>query len=803
MKIGGWNIQVKQTHYSKNRGRTLDMAQKLIKCSREICIERAVLFTESYRKTKGEVPVIRFAKAIVHLLEKMTIQIWDNEFIVGNRCSKYVGTPLYPEIRIDTLEEDYESYENRSAQKFFLSEDERKILFEDIFPYWKNEDQTVRDRFLGYITIEEREMIEKLIFIVDAELINGVGHFLPGHENVLKHGINGLIRKSEEKIKNLSSLNQNFDEELTFLKTLIIVYNGVREFIRRFSNLAHEKAKIEVKLERQNELYEISEICKNISENPPKSFKEALQLIYFTHLICGLEDGGFAISIGRLDQYLYSYYIKDKNEGKINPNEAQFLIECFFIKLSSLWNYLPTKGIVASEGPPIAENLSIGGVDRDGNDATNELSCLILDSYASLKTVQPTFSVRIHENTSDDFLVKVGEAIKSGASIALFNDEVIIKGLQNRGFTLGDAREYAPVGCVEPQHPYKSFGSTNSNQINIVKCLELALNSGIDMFTRRKYGVSENIEINSYEDLWNAFKNELNYFIKIMVSIMFSLDKAIAELTPKPFLSATIDDCIGKAVDITKGGAIYNFTGPQLIGFATVVDSLAVIKKMVFDDKLLQFEELVEMLKRNYKGIYQGRTGKEWREYFINKVPKFGNDNDYVDSIAVEVAKLFCDEISKHANYRGGIYNPGIYSTTFHLAFGMFTAASADGRKSRDFLSNGVGPSQGRDISGPTAILNSIKKLENELITNGTSLILAFHPNTFKNNMFVPLIKSFFQANGGLQIQFNVIGKEILCNAQQNPKNYQGLVVRIAGYSVLFAELSKRAQDDIIARTQF
>jgi formate C-acetyltransferase len=323
------------------------------------------------------------------------------------------------------------------------------------------------------------------------------------------------------------------------------------------------------------------------------------------------------------------------------------------------------------------------------------------------------------------------------------------------------------------------------------------------MITRKEYGLKNSKDITSYDDLWEEYKKQMKYFINYMVKTMYYLDKAISELVPQPFLSATIDNCVERGLDITKGGAIYNFTGPQLIGLATVVDSLAVIKKVVFEDKLLRFQDIVQMLAKNFRGVYQGKKGTEWREFFINKVSKFGNDDDYVDQIAVEVAKFYCDEISKYSNYRGGKFNPGIYSTTFHLAFGVFTGASADGRKKTEPLSNGIGPTSGMDKNGPTAILNSIKKLKNDLMTNGNSLILAFHPNALKLEILIPMIRTFFEPEGGYQIQFNIVGKRTLCEAQDNPDNYRGLVVRIAGYSVYFTELSKTAQDEIIARTEY
>ena len=794
------SIEKSYLNYSK---RTLDMKKKVISQKKEMCIERAVLITESYKKTKGENPIIRFAKAINYLLTNMTIKIWDDEYIIGNRTTKYVGTPLYPEIRVDSIEQDYDTYDTRPVQPLFLTDDEKRVIKEEIIPYWKNEEQTVQERFYSYLDSELKTKMETLVFVVDAEMTNGMGHFLPGHKNILKYGINGLIQKAEVQMSYFSNINAEDTRKSTFLQSVIIVYHGVKAFIQRFAKLSNEMAEKEPNLERKKELFEISEICQNISENPPNSFKEALQLIYFTHLICGLEDGGFAISIGRLDQLLYSYYVKDISEGIISTQEVQFLIECFFIKLTTLWNYMLSKGVIASEGPPITENLTIGGIDRNGNDATNKLSYLILDSYTNLKTVQPTFSIRIHENTSEDFLTKVSESIKSGTSISLLNDDVIIKGLKNRGFTLEDAREYAPIGCVEPQHPHKSLGSTNSNQLNVVKCLELALTNGIDIISRKQNSFINKKKITSFDDLWNAFIDNMKYFIKYMVLCMSKLDRAVAELSPQPFLSATIDDCIDRGLDITNGGAIYNFTGPQLIGLATVADSLAVIKKLIFEEKVLTLEDLIQMLKKNFKGTYQEKNGKIWREIFINKVPKFGNDDDYVDLIAANVVKIYCDEISSYTNYRGGRFNPGVYSTTLHLGFGIFTGASADGRLRGEPLSNGVGPTNGRDKNGPTAILNSVKKLPNELMTNGTSLIIAFHPNTLSLDKFPAFIRSFFEPDGGFQIQFNVIGKKTLYDAQKNPDEYLGLVVRIAGYSVLFTELSKIAQNEIIARTEY
>ena len=775
------------------------MKEKVVIAPHEICIERAKLVSESFKETKGEAPAIRFAKAMDQILTNMTIKIWDEEFIIGNRTTKLVGTALYPEVRIDSIEQDLDVYDTREIQRFLITDEDRHYIRNEIIPYWKNEEETVQERFNSYLNSELKDRILDLLYIIDTNMSSGNGHFFPGHENVLKGGLRGLIEKTKKQMK----LDNKDKKKMEFYESLIIILNGAKKYIQRFSNRAKEMAKQEKNPQRHKELLEISDTCRNISEKPPNSFKEALQLIYFTHVICGLEDGGFAISIGRLDQVLLPYFLNDLEKGKISREEVQFLFECFYLKLSTLWNYVLNKGIVAAEGPPIAENLTIGGLTREGKDATNELSFILLEAYNRLKTIQPAFSVRIHEKSPEELINKTGEAIKSGTSIALFNDQVMIPGLVNRGYHLEDAREYAPIGCVEPAHPYKTHGNTNATQVNIAKVLELTLNNGTDMFSRKTYGIENSKKIQSYQDLWNEFSMQLKYFIGKMVETMSYLERSISELNPQPFLSATISDCIERGRDITEGGAIYDFTTTQLIGLATVADSLAVIKKVVFEENLLPYDDLVKLLTKNYRGSFQDKKGAEWREYFINKIPKFGNDNDYVDSIAHDVAKLFCDEIAKFKNFRGGKYNPGIYSTTFHLALGVFTAASADGRKSRDPLSNGVGPTNGRDKNGPTAILNSIMKLENELMTNGNSAMLSFHPNTMKLEIFSSLIRTFFQRKGGFHIQFNVFGKEALCKAQENPEKYPGLVVRVAGYPVLFNELSRNAQDEIIAKTEY
>ncbi|TFF87541.1 MAG: hypothetical protein EU549_04550, partial [Promethearchaeota archaeon] len=394
------------------------MRDKLIKASFEICTERAKLITQFYKNTKESNPILRFSKAMRYILSNMTLKIWDDEFIIGNRCSKYKATPLYPEVRIDSIELDLDGYDTRAVQPLGLSIKEKTLLKNLVIPFWKNNAETIQERFISKLSPKLKNLMEKLVYIVDTELTNGIGHFFPGHENILTYGINGLYNKTLKKLSFLENMGDMDSDKINFLKSVLIELEGAKIFIERFAILSKEMAEKTDDESRREELREIAKICRRISENPPNSFKEALQLVYFNHLICGLEDGGFAISIGRLDQLLYRFYIEDKKSGKISDDEVLFLIQCFFIKLSTLWNYILSKGVIAGEGPPIAANVVIGGVDKEGNDATNKLSTIILEAYKKLKTVQPTFSVRIHRNTSQDFIKKIGDSIKNGTSIA-------------------------------------------------------------------------------------------------------------------------------------------------------------------------------------------------------------------------------------------------------------------------------------------------------------------------------------------------------------------------------------------------
>ncbi|MHA1298590.1 MAG: glycyl radical protein [Candidatus Helarchaeota archaeon] len=759
--------------------RTKQLKERLLNERNEICIERARLLTESYRKTEGEHPYIRFSKAFKNILENMTIFIQDDELIVGNRTSKPKGGPLYPEIRVDWIESDIDTISTRKTQPQFISEPDIRELKEEIIPYWK--DKTIRSKWIKSMSHDERLMKEltNVVFVSEVQMINGIGHLVLNHEKIIKRGLKNIIEEIKERKDYFKS--QNDLEKVSFLDAAIISAEAAILFAKRYSKLALNLAAKEHDEIRKAELEKIAEICNRVPENPASSFYEALQSLWFNQLLVQIEQGGVAISVGRMDKILYPYYKKDLENGKITPEQAQELIECFFIKMTEINNVLLTMGLIAGEGPPTAQNLIIGGIDEDGKDITSDLSYIILEAFGNIHTYQPNFSVRISKKTPLDFLKRVAQHIIQGKMMALFGDEVIIEAMRKKGFSEQDARDYGIAGCVEPNAPGMTFGSTNSNQFNAPLCLDIALKKLEDA--------------SSFEDILNAYKKEMEYYTKVMIDTMYHLDKTFAENIPSPYISINIDNCIENGKDVTQGGAKYNFTGPQLIGLASVADSLATIKKFVFDEPTFTLDEIKKILKKNF------RKNKDIQQMFINKAPKFGNDDDYVDTIAREIAKIYADEVSRHENYRGGHFNPGLYSTTFYLAFGSFLEATADGRRKGNPIANGVGASNNMDINGPTALIKSAAKIDQTELMNGTVLNMRFHPQAIEDKHLVDLVRTYFDL-GGSQIQFNVVSPEILRDAQEHPEDYKGLLVRIAGYSVLFTQLSKAAQNEIISRTE-
>jgi formate C-acetyltransferase len=856
-------------------GRTPRLKQRLLEAPFEVCAERAVLWTEAQRRTQGQPQVVRNARALEHLLTNMSIRIAPEELIVGNRTSKTRGAPLFPETKSFSIAAQLESYESRAIQPYRVGEAEKRALRE-ILPYWQG--RSAWDRAFALMPPDVQADVFKFIFTVEAEFANGIGHFIVGNGNLLAKGLAGIRAEAEGKLR--AGSGANHDRRRDFWSAAVIAANAAIAFAGRFAAEARRLAASESDPKRQAEFNEIAEVCDRVPADPPRTFREAIQAVWFNQLICQLECGGFAISPGRLDQLLYPFYRRDRAEGRITPAPAQELIECLYIKMSEVVNVLDTVVLPVTSGPPIAQSLTIAGIDRDGHDATQELSYLFLDAFDSIRTVSPNLAVRFHPQTPADFLRRVGDAVRRGAMMALFNDQVIVPALMQKGIPEPEARDYAIVGCVEPAAAGRTFGSTDANLVNLARCLELALHNGngldlvahrrelasrlnsyfrarknigaidfrgasdcsppfaserrvgsrravrahqimllkylILMRRRTRVGLADLYRIlrgrrlgpasgdaksfPSFDHVLAAFREQVAFAVDRMVAAMHYCDQAHAELKPTPFLSSTIDDCLAQGRDVTEGGARYNFTGPQAVGLADVADSLAAIQKLVFERKKVSMAQLLAALDRNFE------AGEPLRQMLLHQAPKFGNDEEEVDALARKAAAIYCQEVSRHKNFRGGPYSPGIYSMSAHIVFGILTGATPDGRKAWESLAAGVSPARGREQKGPTAVLRSAAQVDGTLLSNGCVLNMSMDPKLIQGEKnlekFAALNRAYFDL-GGLHVQYNIVDTETLKEAQRDPERHRGLVVRVAGYSALFTELDRATQDDIITRTRY
>lgn len=770
---------------------------RIIDAPQEVCIERARYLTQAMKSRWEEHPLTRMSYALEHILSNISINIRDDEIIAGCRTSKLKGAPLFPENKSRWIEGDLENFDKRILQRALITDAEKKELSETILPFWKG--KTVEELFEASLPPDVAEDMDKYIFTMMLEITYGIGHFTMNYSRVLNEGLEGIIQTISSR-KNLLPDDAAHQDQHRLYDAMIRCCNAAIIFAKRHAEYARELAWHEKDPSRANELYEIARICEKVPRFPAETFHEAVQSLYFIHLIAQIESGGNSVSIGRIDQILYPFYKTDLDTGRITPEYAKMLLCMLFIKTNEIWNVLEEAFIPGGEGAEgkTTQNVTIGGVDQQGDDATNELSYLALDAFAEIRTVQPNFSVRISPSTPKDFIIKAVDYARDGVLLHFFNDETVILSLVLAGHSHTDARNYALVGCVEPNCQGKCFGSTFAVQFNGIKCLELSLTNGIDNIFGYQSGIQtgDPSSFHSYEDVWNAYDAQVRHFMNQMVRGMEILDRTIASNVPSPFASCMIDGCIESGKDLTAGGAVYNSTGVQLIGFANIADSLYAIKKAVYEDEIVEMSHLVEMLMDDWQ------DSEDKRVYFLRKLPKFGNDIDEVDAIACEVASHFCSIVTSHKNYRGGIFWPGIFSVGFHISFGAFTGATPDGRNSGAVLGNGLTPTTGNAASGPTAIMNSVVKLPLQKIFNGANLNMRFNGRKTSADQLYHLIKAYFDG-GGMQVQFNMVDTATLRDAQKHPEKHRDLFVRVSGYSAEFVGLSEIAQEEIISRTEF
>ncbi len=773
------------------------LREKIINAPQEICVERARYLTHAMKAHWDKDPLTRMSLGLENILTNMSITIREDELIVGCRTSKLKGAPLYPENKIRWIGIDVENFDQREVQQALITENEKKEIITDIIPFW--EGKTAEDRFEALMPEDVFGDIDKYIFTIMLEITYGIGHFTMNHPKVLSLGLSGMIDEAAEKLDALSEKEQEGEKGL-FYQAVIRSLKSAILFANRYADLADQMAERISDPSRKLELKTIAETCRRVPAHPARTFHEAVQSFYFIHLIAQIESGGNSVSLGRIDRILEPYYKKDIKNNNITPQQARELISLLFIKTNEIWNVLEEAYIPGGEGTEgkTTQNVVVGGLDENGDDATSELSYIILDAYADIRTVQPNFGVRLSTKSPEFFFMRAIEYAKDGTLLHFFNDDAIIPSLIEGGLTESDARDYGVVGCLEPNAQGKTFGSTFACQFNGIKCLELALSNGIDTIFGQENGIESGNPNNfkTFDDLWNAYDRQFSHFINQMVRGMACLDQAIAENVPSPFASAMIEGPVEKGCDVTKGGAIYNSTGVQLMGFSNVADSLYAVKKVIFDDKTYAISDLVQWLEEDWI------DHEDKQQYFLNKVAKYGNDRQEPDDMAAKVINHFCDTLKQHKNYRDGEFWPGIFSVGFHISMGAFTGATPDGRSAGSVLGNGITPSNGLAVNGPTAIFNSVTRLPLNRIYNGMNLNMRLPGRRIKTIKLMHLLQTYFK-NSGFQVQFNMVDTATLENAREFPNQYRDLIVRISGYSGIFVNLSDIAQDEIIERTEY
>lgn len=810
----------------------------------QIECERAVLLTESYKETEHLPMILRRSRAFRHILENIPITIRPDELIVGSATKMPRSCQTFPEFSFEWLEEEFDTIETRAADPFIIS-NETKERLSTANQYWKG--KTSSDLATALMDQRTLTAIEHNIFTPGNYFYNGIGHVTVKYSDVLSIGYRGIIERAKTELNNRSISDEDYTEKSAFLEAVIESCEAAITYAKRYAKLALEEAEKCTDKQRKLELLLIAQNCSTVPENGAKTFYEACQSFWFVQMLIQTESSGHSVSPGRFDQYMYPYYKKDLDNGSLTPEFAQELIDCLWVKLNDLSKARDAASAAGFAGYSMFQNLIVGGQSAPGVDATNDLSFMCIEASRHTMLPQPSLSIRIWNGTPQDLMMKAAELTRTGIGLpAYYNDEVIIPALINRGLTIADATDYNIIGCVEPQKSGKTDGWHDAAFFNMCRPLELVFSRGKDKGVQVGPKTKCITEMNTFDEFYDAYKAQMNDMIDLMVNSDNAIDIAHAKRCPLPFLSSMIDDCIARGKSVQEGGAVYNFTGPQGFGIANMADSLYTIKKLVFEEKKFTLAELKEALDHNFgqtipEQLIQDTTiaivselaknGKEIDDKtianviesvrkacnnadnskykrikeLIDDVPKFGNDLAEVDEFARDVAYTYTKPLETYSNPRGGKYQAGLYPVSANVPLGAQTGATPDGRLAFTPVADGVSPSAGKDVCGPTAACNSVSKLDHFIASNGTLFNMKFHPSALKGQSgleaFCSLVRAYFDQKGS-HIQFNVVDRATLIDAQKNPEKYKGLVVRVAGYSALFTTLSKSLQDDIINRTE-
>ncbi|EDT76189.1 glycyl radical protein [Clostridium butyricum] len=770
--------------------------------------ERALLATESYKENKNQPAVIKRALMLKNILEKMSIYIEDETLIVGNQASSNKDAPIFPEYTMEFVMNELDLFEKRDGDVFYITEKTKEDL-RSIAPFWEN--NNLRAKGGALLPEEVSVFMETGFFGMEGKLNSGDAHLAADYERLLKTGLKGYEERTR-KLKGQLDLcvPENIDK-YQFYKSVLIVIDAVKTFAKRFSDLAKEKAE-NAEGKRKEELLEISRICLKVPYEPAETFKEALQSTWFIQLILQIESNGHSLSYGRFDQYMYPYYKHDIDNKLITEDEALELLTNLWIKTLTINKVRSQSHTFSSAGSPMYQNVTIGGQTTDKKDAVNELSYLILKSVAQTRLPQPNLTVRYHKNLDKKFMDECIEVMKLGTGMPAFNnDEVIIPSFIEKGVKEEDAYNYSAIGCVETAVPGKwGYRCTGMSYMNFPRILLIAMNNGIDLTSGKRFveecGYFK--DMTSFEQLKDAWDKVVRKLTRMSVIVENSIDLALERDVPDVLCSVLTEDCIGRGKTIKEGGAVYDFISGLQVGIANMADSLAAIKKLVFEEKKITPEQL-------WNAIIDDFTSEESQkiqQMLINESPKYGNDDDYVDNLVVEAYDSYIDEMKKYPNTRygrgpiGGIRYAGTSSISANVGQGYGTMATPDGRKARTPLAEGCSPAHSMDKNGPTAVFKTVSKLPTHEITGGVLLNQKVTPqmlSTEENKMKLEMmIRTFFNRLEGYHVQYNVVSRDTLIDAQLHPEKHRDLIVRVAGYSAFFNVLSKATQDDIIERTE-
>ena len=796
-------------HFGTLTERMKEFREEVLDEKPYIDAQRAILATLAYKENLNQPRVMVRAKMLEKVLDNMSIYIEDKSLLAGNQATKNRNAPIFPEYTMEFVMKELDQFEKRDGDVFYITEKTKEQLRE-IAPFWQN--NNLRARGEALLPEEVCVFMETGVFGMEGKLNAGDAHLAVNYERILKDGLRGYEKRVKEYKASLDLTDPESIDKYCFYNAVLIVLEAVRNFANRYSVLAQDLAEKELNQERKIELLEISRICSKVPYEPAETFREAVQSVWFIQLILQIESNGHSLSYGRFDQYMYPYYNRDIKNDTIKESEALELLTCLWIKTLTINKVRSQAHTLSSAGSPMYQNVTIAGQTIDKKDAVNDLSFLVLKSVAQTRLTQPNLTVRYHKNINKHFLDECVEVMRLGFGMpALNNDEIIIPSFMDWQVKEEDAYNYSAIGCVETAVPGKwGYRCTGMSYINFPRMLLCTMNNGVDLTSNKRFtkGYGYFTEMESYEELLKAWDKTIREITRYSVIVENVIDKASERDVPDILCSALTDDCIARGKTIKEGGAVYDFISGLQVGIANMADCLAAIKKLVYEEKKITKQELWDAILDDFSSP----ENKKIQEMLIREAPKYGNDDDYVDQLIVEAYDSYIEEIEKYPNTRynrgpiGGIRYAGTSSISANVGQGMSTMATPDGRNAFEPLAEGCSPAHNSDKNGPTAVFKSVSKLRTNKITGGVLLNQKMTPqmlSTEENRQKLELlIKTFFNRLHGYHVQYNIVSKETLIDAQKHPEKHKDLIVRVAGYSAFFNVLSKKTQDDIIGRTE-